>query len=89
MMGLVVGCLIVAPLTGGLLAEVPALRKAAGPIALLAAFVTLVAAASIAVTVRSDGPQSAFDGWIYVDSLGVVFLVLIAVVGVCATPRGR
>jgi hydrogenase-4 component F len=35
--------------------------------------------------VRSDGPQSAFDGWIYVDSLGVVFLVLIAVVGVCAT----
>ncbi|HLF75864.1 MAG TPA: hydrogenase 4 subunit F [Dehalococcoidia bacterium] len=85
MIALAVGCLILAPLAAAVLIQVPPLRKGAGPLALFAAVMTLTAALAIAVQVQSDGPQSAFGDWVYIDSLSVVILVLIAIVGVCAT----
>lgn len=84
MIEIAVACLVVAPLACGLAIWVLRLG-AAGPTALAASVVSLVAAAVIATTVQTDGAQLAYGGWVYVDSLSVVVLVLICVVGVCAT----
>ena len=85
MIAAVVVAMLAAPLAGAVLAQAPPLRRVAGPLALLAVCVTLAAALVLAAKVQADGPQSAFDSWVYVDSLSVVILVLIAIVGVCAT----
>jgi hydrogenase-4 component F len=85
MIAAAVVCMLVAPVGAGVLVQAPPLRRVAGPLALLAVCVTLGAALAIAAKVQADGAQLAFDGWVYVDSLSVVILVLIALVGVCAT----
>jgi len=43
----------------------------------------LLAALALFVRVQDRGPQSAFGNWVYVDSLGVLVLTLITIVGVC------
>jgi hydrogenase-4 component F len=50
------------------------------------AITAVMAAVSLAVglEVESDGPQSALSGWVYVDELSVIVLVLISVVGLFA-----
>jgi hydrogenase-4 component F len=80
-----VALLTLLPLTTAGLIQAPSLRKTAGPIALLITLVMLAAALAIAIRVQSDGPQFGFDGRIYIDSLSVVILVLVAIVGVTAT----
>ena len=85
MIEIAVACLVVVPLGCGLAIWALRLPSAAGPAALAASIVSLVAAAALAMSVQTDGAQSAYGGWVYVDSLSVVVLVLICVVGVCAT----
>jgi len=77
--------LLIAPLAAAILIQARPLRDAAGAVALVAVSISLASALAIAARVQDEGPQSAFDGWVYVDSLSVVILVLIALVGVCAT----
>jgi len=85
MIAAAVSGLVAAPIAAALVIQIPLLRRFAGLLALLGAMLTLISAVLIAVEVQSNGPQSTFKDWIYVDSLSVVILVLIAVVGVCAT----
>ena len=85
MIEIAVTCLVVVPLACGLAIWALRLPSVAGPAALAASIVALIAAAAIATTVQTDGAQSAYGGWVYVDSLSVVVLVLICIVGVCAT----
>jgi len=82
---MLVASMLLAPMVAALSIQAPPLRRVAGPLALLAAIVTLVSALTIAVRVQTHGPQTALGEWIYIDSLSVVILVLIAVVAVCAT----
>ncbi|MBI5284901.1 MAG: hydrogenase 4 subunit F [Chloroflexi bacterium] len=43
-----------------------------------------MAALALFARVQDRGPQTAFGDWIYIDSLGVIVLTLITVVGMCA-----
>jgi len=79
-----VAFMIVVPVASALAIWGLRLRTLAGPLALLATIAMLTASAPIAIRVESEGPQSAFRGWVLVDSLSVVILVLIIAVGVCA-----
>ena len=84
MMPVAVACLVLLPLASGLWIWRLQLTRAAGPVALASSVVALGAAGTIATRVQERGPQSAYGGWVYVDSLSVVVLVLITIVGVCA-----
>jgi len=55
--------------------------RVAGFISLMVTATMVAVALGVSFKVESDGPQRAFDSWIYVDELGVIVLVLITVVG--------
>jgi hydrogenase-4 component F len=76
--------LLVAPIASALAAWQVRLRYAGRLLATAGSGTVLVAALAIAVRVQEQGAQSALDGWIFIDSLSVVILVLTAVVGFCA-----
>lgn len=73
--------LVFAPLAGA--AAVWRIRqtRAVHGLALLSAAVSAGAAVAVAVEVHRDGPREALGGWIYIDALSVIILVLTAVVG--------
>ncbi|HLF79910.1 MAG TPA: hydrogenase 4 subunit F [Dehalococcoidia bacterium] len=60
------------------------LREGAPQITLAVVSTMMVAALAIGWRVVERGPQLAAGDWVYIDQLGVVVLVLIALVGVCA-----
>jgi hydrogenase-4 component F len=76
-------CLVLLPLVAAAATWAFSLRRAAGPVSVAVSTVMLLAAFVIFVRVQGRGPQTAFDDWVYVDSLGVVVLLLITIVGVC------
>jgi len=84
MISISVAVMVLVPLACALGIWGISLRRLAGPVALLATLAMLAGSALIAFRVEDRGPQSALGGWVYVDSLGVVILVLIMAVGVCA-----
>ncbi len=61
------------------------LRKQAGWLTVAASAFIAAIAIDIGREVLVNGPQTAVHDWIYVDELGVIVLVLIALVGVCAS----
>ncbi len=77
-------CLVLLPLAAAASIWILRLRRAAGPLSVAVSAVMLVAALTIAGRVQNEGPQIAFGGWVYVDSLGIVVLTLTTIVGVCA-----
>ena len=79
-----VAVMVVVPVASALGIWGLGLRRLAGPLALVATLAMLAGSALVAYRVEDRGPQSGLDGWVYVDSLGVVILVLIMAVGVCA-----
>jgi hydrogenase-4 component F len=76
-------CLVLLPLAAAAATWALSLRRAAGPLSVAVATVMLLAALALFVRVQDRGPQTAFGDWVYVDSLGVVVLLLITIVGVC------
>lgn len=54
-----------------------------------ASLLMLAAAITVFVRVQERGPQLAFNGWVYIDSLSVIVLTLIAVVGVFGALNSR
>ncbi len=79
-----VGVMVVVPVASALGIWGLRLRRFAGPLALVATLVMLAGSLLVAYRVEDRGPQSALNGWVHIDSLGVVILVLIMAVGVCA-----
>ena len=65
------------------------LREGAGVLSIAVSVLMLAAAVAIFVRVQERGSQEAFSGWIYIDSLSIVVLTLIAVVGVCGALNSR
>ncbi len=84
MIAAAVFCLVMLPLAAAAVIWALRLRRAVGPVAIGLSAVMLVAALAVFVRVQERGPQTAFGDWIYIDSLGVVVLTLITVVGLCA-----
>jgi len=77
-------CLVVLPLAAAAVIWALRLRRAAGLVSIGLSGVMLVAALAVFIRVQERGPQTAFGDWIYIDSLGVIVLTLITVVGMCA-----
>ncbi len=84
MIGAAVACLVALPLVAAAAIWSLSLRRSAGPVTVAVTTTMLVAALLVGARVLEDGTQSTFGGWIHVDSLSVVVLVLITIVGVCA-----
>jgi len=76
-------CLVLLPVAAAAAIWALSLRRTAGAISVAVSAVMLVAALIIFVRVQDRGPQTAFGDWVYIDSLGVLVLVLITIVGVC------
>jgi hydrogenase-4 component F len=76
-------CLVLLPCTAAAVIWGLRLRRAAGPISGGVSATMLAAAMAIFVRVQDRGPQTAFGDWVYVDSLGIIVLTLITIVGLC------
>ncbi|TAK66252.1 MAG: hypothetical protein EPO22_03980, partial [Dehalococcoidia bacterium] len=76
-------CLVLLPVAAAVATWTLGLRRRAGPLCVAVSVVMLLAAFALFVRVQDRGPQSAFGDWVYVDSLGVLVLTLITIVGVC------
>jgi hydrogenase-4 component F len=83
MIAVSVVCVVLLPLAAALAIWTFRLKRPAGPLSVAVSIAMLVAALAIFVRVQDRGPQTAFGDWVYIDSLSVVVLTLIAVVGVC------
>jgi len=79
-----VGVMVLVPVAGALAVWTLRVGRLAGIVALVSSISMLAAGVVIGIRVEQRGPQSAFGDWVFIDSLGVVILVLITVVGVCA-----
>ncbi len=84
MIAAAVFCLVLLPLVAAFVIWTLRLRGSAGPLSIALSVVMLVAALAVLIRVQDRGPQSAFGDWIYIDSLGVIVLTLITIVGTCA-----
>lgn len=76
--------LITVPLATALAVLVLDLKKQAGWLTVAASVFIAAVVLLMGREVVTDGPQSAYHDWFYVDELGVIVLALIALVGVCA-----
>lgn len=76
-------CLVLLPSAAAAVIWALRLRRAAGAICVGVSATMLAAAMAIFVPVQDRGPQTAFGDWVYVDSLGIIVLTLITIVGLC------
>jgi hydrogenase-4 component F len=76
-------CLVVLPVVAAGATWAFGLRRSAGPLAVAVSALMLAAALVLFVRVQDDGPQDAFGDWVYIDSLGIIVLTLITIVGLC------
>ena len=84
MIAAAVVAMVVVPLAGAGVLSLSRGSNTPRVVAVFASVVMLGAALAIGVRVEQDGPQSAFAGWVAIDSLSVVILVLITIVGFLA-----
>lgn len=82
-------CLVLAPAAAAAAIWTLRLRRAGSAIAIAVSAVMLAAALAIFVRVQDRGPQTAFGDWVYIDSLGVIVLTLITIVGLCGALNSR